>query len=102
MGGGILLEWMCSPAAWKVIEPLIAEALEKTVQLAPSNSRKGLKTMMMLIAWEIWKERNACVFNSKLPHADDVLHAIRNTIELWRMAGVTCLEPPFGEYVVRE
>ena len=102
LGGGILLEWMCSPAACQDNEPLIAEALEKTVQLAPSNFRKGLKMMMMLIAWEIWKERNACVFNNKLPHADDMLHAIRNTLELWRLAGARCLEPPFGEYVGRE
>ena len=27
-------------------------------------SRKGLKSLVILVCWEIWNEGNACIFNS--------------------------------------
>lgn len=36
-------------------------------------------------------------FKKKLPSALDVIREIRNSIELWRLAGAECLESPFGE-----
>ena len=36
-------------------------ALSKT----PTAHPKGLKSAIILITWEVWKERNAWVFNNK-------------------------------------
>jgi hypothetical protein len=57
--------------------------------------------MLVLIPWEIWKERNNCVFRAKLPSSDDVIHAIHSDIDQWRLAGAVCLEAPFGDPVIR-
>uniref|UniRef100_A0A0A9BEL1 Uncharacterized protein n=1 Tax=Arundo donax TaxID=35708 RepID=A0A0A9BEL1_ARUDO len=29
--------------------------------------RKGLNSLIILAAWELWKHRNNCVFNNALP-----------------------------------
>lgn len=74
---------------------------ERLTALTPPSFRKGFKSMMLLITWELWKERNACIFRGKLPQTEDVQRAIKGTLELWRLAGARCLEPPFGEDVAR-
>lgn len=66
-----------------------------------ASERRGLKTMLLLIAWHIWKERNACVFRGKAPRRDDVLQAIRLDNAQWRLAGAACIEPPFGDDAAR-
>lgn len=52
--------------------------------------------MLMMIAWEIWKERNAFVFRAKSPRIEDMMRAISGDLEQCRLAGAHCLEPPFG------
>ena len=54
--------------------------------------RKGLNSLIILVAWEIWKHRNVCVFEGAFPNVQDVLHAV--TIEgfLWCMAGASALQ----------
>uniref|UniRef100_A0A453DYT1 Reverse transcriptase zinc-binding domain-containing protein n=2 Tax=Aegilops tauschii subsp. strangulata TaxID=200361 RepID=A0A453DYT1_AEGTS len=74
---------------------------ERLTALTPQSCRKGFRTMLLLITWELWKERNACVFRGKMPQTEDVQRAIRGTLELWRLAGARCLQPPFGEDVAR-
>jgi hypothetical protein len=32
-----------------------------------SYCRKGLNSLIILVAWEIWKHRNACVFEGVVP-----------------------------------
>ncbi|KAE8775310.1 hypothetical protein D1007_52180 [Hordeum vulgare] len=63
--------------------------------------KKGLNSMLMMIAWQIWKERNVAIFRNKMPQAEDVLSAIIGNLELWCLAGACCLEPPSGEEVGR-
>jgi hypothetical protein len=54
--------------------------------------RKGLNSLIILVAWEIWKHRNVCVFEGTSPNVQEVLHAV--TIEgfLWCMAGASALQ----------
>jgi hypothetical protein len=57
--------------------------------------RKGLNSLIILVAWEIWKHRNVanvCVFEGASPNVQEVLHAV--TIEgfLWCMSGTSALE----------
>jgi hypothetical protein len=53
----------------------------------PSSSPKGLQTAIMLITWEIWKERNERVFNNKSSLPSVVMHKIREEGNDWILAG---------------
>lgn len=84
--------------------PRLPPTLPSNDQLDPLQVQEGLQDHAvdaLMVSWQIWKERNACVFRAKLSRVSDVLHAIKNDLELWRLAGATCLEPPFGEEAVR-
>lgn len=74
---------------------------KEIISKTPAIFKKGLKAMLMMICQEIWKERNVCVFRSKMPKVDDVIHSVRQNLEQWRLAGAICLEPPFGETSAR-
>ena len=62
------------------------------IRHTPTSERRGLKTMLLMIAWHIWKERNACVFRGKMPRPDDVLQAIKLDLAQWILAEATCIE----------
>ncbi|XP_073363187.1 uncharacterized protein [Aegilops tauschii subsp. strangulata] len=70
---------------------------QRLIALTPAGFKKGLKSMFLMIVWEIWKERNACIFGNKLSQTEHVLPAIRGSLELWRLPGARCLELPFGK-----
>jgi hypothetical protein len=38
--------------------------------LVPSLHRKGFNTLVILVAWWIWKHRNACVFYGVSPNCN--------------------------------
>jgi hypothetical protein len=48
---------------------------------------KGLKTAIIVITWEIWKERNAAVFNNKSPLASALLQRIKDESKSWILVG---------------
>jgi hypothetical protein len=54
--------------------------------------RKGLHYLIILVAWEIWKHRNACVFEGAIPGVQLVLQAVTNEGVLWCMAGASALK----------
>ena len=64
---------------------------------AAPGHRKGVKTVVALISWHIWLERNACTFREKEANAGHIIEACKRDMEQWRMAGAKCLELPFGE-----
>jgi hypothetical protein len=49
--------------------------------------RKGLASMTLLIAWMLWKQRNACVFDGENPSANLLHSKIRTEEVLWAKAG---------------
>jgi len=54
--------------------------------------RKGLNCLIILVAWEIWKHRNARVFEGVLPNVKSLLHAVANEGILWCTAGASALK----------
>lgn len=48
--------------------------------------RNGFDISVILIAWMIWKERNARVFNNKRLTAVALLENIHSEQQLWRRA----------------
>lgn len=59
--------------------------------------KKGIKSIALLTLWELWQERNRCVFRAKIANEGDVNEAIKRAFTLWRQAGVKCIQSPFGD-----
>ena len=55
------------------------------------DARKGLNSLVILVAWSIWKLRNRCVFDSCHPDTHLVLQEINEQATLWKMAGANAL-----------
>jgi hypothetical protein len=75
--------------------PKVLEYWQATAK-SPSSSPKGLKTAIMLIAWEIWKERNERVFNGKSSLPSEVMRRIKKEGEAWVLAGAKNLAELMG------
>jgi hypothetical protein len=59
--------------------------------LVPKIQRKGFNTMVILVAWWLWKHRNAYVFDGIAPSTGTILQHIHEDATLWRMAGARAL-----------
>lgn len=42
---------------------------------------------IIMVAWEIWKHRNACVFEGVSPSVQVILQAVKTECTLWCFAG---------------
>jgi len=49
--------------------------------------RSGLRSLILLVVWEIWKERNARTFHRKEQSATNLLLKIKEEARAWGMAG---------------
>lgn len=65
-------------------------------QATSSSQRKGLNSMIMLVAWEIWKHRTRCVFDGLPPRPQQVVRAIMEEAMAWKMAGANSLASLLG------
>ena len=57
------------------------------VRWAPKELKKGLNNLFILVAWEVWKHRNAYVFDRVNPEVVVVLQNIANEGSLLCLAG---------------
>ena len=62
-----------------------------------AEHKKGVRSLTILISWELWLERNSKVFHKKMAAPSAVLHAVRKSLESWRLAGARCMQHPFGD-----
>ena len=67
-------------------KPTVLEFWNSAVNSACS-SRQGLMTAAILITWEIWKERNARVFNNKFVMPSILVQRIKDEAKNWILAG---------------
>ncbi|KAM3391717.1 hypothetical protein ACQJBY_013051 [Aegilops geniculata] len=51
------------------------------------GSPKALASLMMLISWEIWTERNSRVFRNTATPSTVLISKIKAKVSLWAMAG---------------
>jgi hypothetical protein len=57
------------------------------IKSVPKNKRKGLNTLSILVAWELWKHQNACVFEGARPNIEVLLQSVANESTMWCLAG---------------
>jgi hypothetical protein len=58
---------------------------------ANGRRQKGLSSLLLLTAWEIWNERNARVFRSVASMPTRVVSTIKSNAILWGLAGAKFL-----------
>lgn len=54
--------------------------------------RKGFNHVVILVAWELWKHRNAAVFERISPYVQFVLQMTEEECQLWCLAGASALQ----------
>ena len=62
-----------------------------TIKGVPRGSRKGLNSLIILVACELWKHRNACVFEGATPSTEVLLQSVANESNLWCIVGASAL-----------
>uniref|UniRef100_A0ACD5WV21 Uncharacterized protein n=1 Tax=Avena sativa TaxID=4498 RepID=A0ACD5WV21_AVESA len=62
----------------------------------PTSSLKGLQTAIILIVWEIWKERNERVFGNRSSLPSVIMDKIREEEKDWILAGAKNLAELVG------
>jgi hypothetical protein len=56
-------------------------------KLVPKELKKGMNSLTILVAWELWKHRNRCVFDGMMPDLVVALQDIASDGVLWCSAG---------------
>ena len=72
-------------AAWQPF-PSVKEWWTMIARL-PSNDAKGLRSLIILVIWEIWLERNARIFKHKESSCPRVISRIKDQASNWMAAG---------------
>jgi hypothetical protein len=58
----------------------------------PKVGRKGFNSLVILVCWELWKHRNACVFEKIRPDAQVVFQSVVAEGHLWCLARAKALQ----------
>ncbi|WVZ53572.1 hypothetical protein U9M48_004492 [Paspalum notatum var. saurae] len=54
---------------------------------ALARDKRGLRSLMILVAWTIWCKRNSRIFNRKVATVSQVLAKIKDEARLWTLGG---------------
>ncbi|WVZ97140.1 hypothetical protein U9M48_042695 [Paspalum notatum var. saurae] len=63
----------------------------QSIKSVDKNLRKGLNSLILLVAWEIWKHRNKCVFEGVVPCVQQVRRAVVEST-VWCLARAAALQ----------
>jgi len=55
------------------------------------QQRKGFNSLVILVAWWLWKHRNECVFDSVSPSCQRIIRDIKDDATRWCLAGASRL-----------
>jgi hypothetical protein len=71
-----------------------------TIKSVQKNKGKGLNTLIILVAWELWKHQNACVFEGARPNIEVLLQSVANESTMWCLAGSSKLHEHLARSLV--
>ena len=74
-----------SPLTWRH-EDTVQDWWLKTINTA-GHINKAIGSVLMLVMWEIWKERNARVFRNTASPTTIISAKIKEEAHLWALAG---------------
>ena len=72
--------------------------IRRNITTMPATPRKAVRTLAMLILWEIWKERNSRVFQRQESSVLSLFAKIKNEATAWAQAGAS----RFASLLMRE
>ncbi|WVZ64627.1 hypothetical protein U9M48_014121 [Paspalum notatum var. saurae] len=95
--------WLCAiqigldqdPVGTQISYDLTSQLLKPTHKASASldkNLRKGFNSLVILVAWLLWKHRNARVFDGTPPQVQTVLSQVAAEGHLWCLAGAAGLQ----------
>jgi len=61
-----------------------------------SQQRRGLQTLVLLVIWSLWKERNNRIFRHVELTAPRFIDLLRDEVQTWIFAGAKHLEKLVG------
>jgi hypothetical protein len=56
--------------------------------MVDKQHKQGINSLIILVATEVWKQHNGCVFNGDTPNVSVVLRLIADEAVLWCTARV--------------
>lgn len=65
---------------------------DRCQQQVQRDRKAGLNTLIILVAWSLWKHRNRCVFYHAQPAVSFILRDIAEQATLWKLAGAAKLQ----------
>jgi hypothetical protein len=78
----------CAPGPNDVV---FQEWWKSAERVMPNCKKKGFNSLVMLVAWWLWKHRNACVFDKASPDISRIIQHIQEDATLWCLAGAARL-----------
>ncbi|GJN04629.1 hypothetical protein PR202_ga22193 [Eleusine coracana subsp. coracana] len=76
----------------QLAERSFANWWRRAVRRVPKERKKGINSLIILVAWIIWKHRNKCVFEHLSPSVTSILRELKDEHSLWCMARAKKLE----------
>lgn len=52
-----------------------------------ATKHKGLKSVLLLVDWEIWRERNARIFRGKEATTHQIINQVQDELGCWSLTG---------------
>uniref|UniRef100_A0ACD5W3K6 Uncharacterized protein n=1 Tax=Avena sativa TaxID=4498 RepID=A0ACD5W3K6_AVESA len=87
-----------APRAWSMHASHL-DAWEAMISASDNDSKDGVRSLIILVAWELWKERNNRVFKDKPSSLRRLVQLVRDKAQSWAFVGAKKLkrliwEPP--------
>jgi hypothetical protein len=60
-------------------------------RLVPSQLRRGFDSVVLLVSWRMWKERNSRVFDNVVTAASQATRVVLDEGDEWVVAGFTAI-----------
>lgn len=76
----------------QLVDSNVATWWRRALNKVTKEHKKGVNSLIILVAWSIWKHRNACVFEYTSPSVASILRELKDEHSLWCMAGPKKLE----------
>uniref|UniRef100_A0A453KVK7 Reverse transcriptase zinc-binding domain-containing protein n=1 Tax=Aegilops tauschii subsp. strangulata TaxID=200361 RepID=A0A453KVK7_AEGTS len=86
-----ILAWARSPTDLPTGDTDLLAWWASSCALVRAATRKGLSSLIILIAWWIWKHRNSCTFDGDRPPVSHLCSTIKDEARLWAQAGAAAI-----------